>query len=397
MLPRLRPRGLSALICVLAMSASMAFAQSQWKEIPVGYNMPKSVMAVTTSLNTMAMAMAPPTPAKAATKKYYGQERDPYHKWEVEFHGGGFFTLGSAPPGQGFLPTPGSPFLTVNGTPSLFVNSYMFGDGALLTNQVAAAGIGGPITPLDPLLGQALGRHDNGPSIGFRLSRDFGTHLNGELNVDWSVSPIAIGDSRLIQVEATRASFTDFFPVSTPEGAISDIRRSAGSQLFYTGVVNAYLKTSGKVLPYLSFGAGAVSDLGPLPHAGIFGQYAFVPTHQETDVVNLEAGSKHSTHFVGVLGFGVKYYATSRWGLRLDIRDHVTRNYMDTILSAHPIIATLNPGDATSFGTAPDIQFSNDPSKGASSLSGEANRLRTFKGDGIENQLNFSMGVLYRF
>jgi hypothetical protein len=395
MSPRLPPINLSTLLCVIGMSASMAFAQSQWKEIPVGYNMPKSVMAVA-SLSTMAMATSPP--AKAATKKYYGQERDPYHKWEVEFHGGGFFTLGSAPPGQAFLPTAGTPFLTVNGTPSLFVTSYMFGDGAVLANQVAAEGVGGPITPLDPLLGQALGRHDNGPSIGVRLSRDFGAYFNGELNVDWSVSPIAIGDSRLIQVEATRSSFTDLFPVSTPEGAISDIRRSAGSQLFYTGVVNVNLKTKGKVLPYLSFGGGAVSDLGPRPHAGIFGQFAFVPTHQETDVVNLEAGSKHSTHFVGVLGFGVKYYATSRWGLRLDVRDHVTRNYIDTILSAHPIIAMLNPGDAISFGTSPaDIQFSNDPSKGASSLSGEANRLRTFKGDGIENQLNFSMGVLYRF
>ena len=79
------------------------------------------------------------------------------------------------------------------------------------------------------------------------------------------------------------------------------------------------------------------------------------------------------------------------------MRDHVTRNYIDTILSAHPIITTVIPGDAISFTNTPDIQFSNDPSRGASSLSGEASRLRTFKGDGIENQLNMSVGVLYRF
>ena len=84
---------LISLLCVLAMSASMAFAQSEWKEIPVGYNMPKSVMAVA-SLSTMEMAMAAPPTPKAATKKYYGQERDPYHKWEVEFHGGGFWNFG---------------------------------------------------------------------------------------------------------------------------------------------------------------------------------------------------------------------------------------------------------------------------------------------------------------
>ena len=57
MSPRLRPFGFPAFFCALAMTASMAFAQSEWKEIPVGYNMPKSVMAVT-SLSTMAMAMA---------------------------------------------------------------------------------------------------------------------------------------------------------------------------------------------------------------------------------------------------------------------------------------------------------------------------------------------------
>src|SRR3954465_2873577 len=176
MSPRLRP--ITRLLCVFAMSASMACAQSEWKEIPVGYNMPKSVVALA-PLSTMAMAAAAPTPPTATRKRYYGRGRDPYHKWEAEFHGGGFFTLGSAPPGQGFLPIPGAPFSTVNGTPSVFVTSYMFGDGAILANQVAAAGVGGPIIPLDPLLGQALGRHDNGPSIGLRLSRDFSPHLNG--------------------------------------------------------------------------------------------------------------------------------------------------------------------------------------------------------------------------
>jgi len=42
----------------------------------------------------------------------------------------------------------------------------------------------------------------------------------------------------------------------------------------------------------------------------------------------------------------------------------------------------------------PDIQFSNDPSQGASTLSGEVNRVRTFKGDGINNQINMSWRLL---
>lgn len=393
MSPRLRPIGLSTLLCVFALSASTAFAQSQWKEIPVGYNMPKSVMA---AAPVSAMAAATPFP-HAPKSSYAGEGRDRSKPWEIEFHGGGFFDTASGT-GQGFTPLPGTPFFTGLGTPSLFVTSFMFGDGASLVNQISGSGT---IVPLDPILDRAVGKRQSGPSIGVRMSRDFGAYFNGELNFDWSVTPAALKQSTLLQVEATRASYSNFFVISTPQGAISDVRRSEGSQLFYTGVVNVYLKPDGKVLPYLSFGAGGVSDVGPRPHAGIFGQNtvagAFGP-HNETDIVNLEAGSKHSTHLVGILGFGVKYFATPQWGLRLDLRDHVTRNYIDTILSAHPIVATLSPTDVTFFGTTPDIQFSNDPSSGfASSLGGSSNRLRTFKGDGLSNQINLSIGVFYRF
>ena len=397
MSPRRRSIGLCAFLCLFVLSADLALAQSQWKEIPVGYNMPKSVMAAA-SPSVMAAAMAAP-PKAASRPSFAGVGRDRNRPWEIEFHGGGFFSTDSGSGNTFALPT-GTPFRTVNGTPSLFVSSYMFGDGANLANQVIAAGaFGGNIVPLDPLLRRALGTRSNGPSIGARLSRDFGAYFNGELNFDWSFSPVEIRDSRLLQIEATRASFGTFFPISTPEGAISDIRRSVGQQLFYTGVINVNLKTTGKVLPYLSFGAGAVTDVGPLPHAGIFGQYTFngAGPHQETDIVNLEAGSMRRTHFVGVLGFGMKYFATPSWGLRLDVRDHVTRDYIDTILSAHPIVATLGPSDVVSFGTTPDLQFSNDPSAGASSLGGSVNRVRTFKGDGINNQINLSIGVFHRF
>src|SRR3954462_13584608 len=153
MSPRRRPIGTSAVLFSLVICASV-IAQSQWKEIPVGYNMPKSVMAAAPPSATPF-----PKPPKG-DMPYSGEGRDAKHRWEVEFHGGGFFTLGSAPPGQAYLPPTGTPFLTVNGTPSLFVPSYMFGDGTTLVNQVAGTGFvpgAGPITPLDPLLGQALG------------------------------------------------------------------------------------------------------------------------------------------------------------------------------------------------------------------------------------------------
>jgi hypothetical protein len=382
------------------MSAYAAFAQSQWKEIPVGYNMPKSVMAAAPP-SAMAMAMAAPGRPAPRTSGYF-EGRDPNHPWEIEFHGGAFFNTNSGT-GQPYLLPAGTPFTTVNATPSLMVPSFMFGDGATLANLVSAAGVGGgPIVPLDPVLARSLGTRDHGPSLGFRLSRDFGFRLTGELNFDWSVSPVEIRDDRLVQIEATRASFaTSVLPVSTPEGVVSSIKRSAGSQLFYTGVLNVNLKTDGKLIPYLSFGGGAVTDVGPKPHAGIFGQYSFTPgttLQQGTDLVNLEAGTKNRTNWVAVLGFGVKYYATPRWGLRLDLRDHVTSNSLDTFLSAHPVVAAITPGEATSFAVNPDIQFSNDPTAGQSTLGGPAiNRIRTFKSNGIDNQFNMSVGVMYRF
>src|SRR5258707_846830 len=122
MSPRLQPISLRALLCVLVMSVSMAFAQSQWKEIPVGYNMPKSVMAAA-PVSAMAAAMA--TPSKGANKSAFtGEGRDRNRPWEIEFHGGGFFNTDSGS-GQGFTAPAGTPFTTVNGTPSLFVSSYM--------------------------------------------------------------------------------------------------------------------------------------------------------------------------------------------------------------------------------------------------------------------------------
>src|SRR4051812_44752002 len=73
-------------VCVLAMSASLAFAQSQWKEIPVGYNMPATAMAA-----APAGIMPAPFPKAPGKSSYRGQGRDPKPSWEVEIHGGGFF------------------------------------------------------------------------------------------------------------------------------------------------------------------------------------------------------------------------------------------------------------------------------------------------------------------
>jgi hypothetical protein len=389
------------------MSASAVFAQSQWKEIPVGYNMPKSVMA----------AAPPSTPfpnAPKNTSRYSGEGRNPSFPWEIEFHGGGFWNIGGVS-GQGFTAPAAATFNGLAGgvgPQSLQVSSYFFGPGAALYNQFTQgpAALTNTITPLDPLLDNQFGRRHGGPAIGVRFGRDLNPWFGIEFSADWNTSPIAIDDKQLLGIEQTRASlansFTEFTTSVAPGTAlaISSIKRSAGSQLFWTGVVNVNLKPEGKTIPYLTFGGGAVSNIGPAPHASLLGFYAFDSgsgPHAETDLVNIQARPPR-TQWVAVLGIGAKYYATSRWGLRFDFRDHVTSNSTDTVLFATPNVATLSPADAVAYigpGAPVNLIFSNDPSKGPSSLSGPAitKGIRTFKGSGITNQLNGSAGVFYRF
>src|SRR5882762_470274 len=126
MSPRLRQISLAVLLGAFVMCASMAFAQSQWKEIPVGYNMPKSAMAA---------ALANSTPFPSAPKNSFsGDGRDPNRPWEIEFHAGGFF-IADQDQGTPGVFDPGTPFTTISGDPSAQVSSYMFGPGATLTQQ----------------------------------------------------------------------------------------------------------------------------------------------------------------------------------------------------------------------------------------------------------------------
>jgi hypothetical protein len=389
-------------------TANAAFAQSHWKEIPVGYNMPKSVMAAA-SPSTMATTPFPRAPKDG---RYTGEGRDMNHPWEIEFHGGGFWNVGGVS-GQSFALPTAATFSSLGGIgpQSLQVTSYFFGSGANLYNQFTQGpfGLSNTITPLDPTLKSQFGRRHGGPSIGVRLGRDIGPWFGIEFSADWNTTPISIDDKQLLAIESTRSSFansfTEFETSVVPGGtalAISSSKRSAGSQLFWTGVVNVNLKPDGKTIPYLTFGGGAVSNIGPAPHGSLLGFYAFdfAGPHAENDVVDIQARAPR-TQWVAVLGIGAKYYATPRWGLRFDFRDHVTSNSIDTVLFATPNVATLSPPGAVAFfgPSAPNnLVFSNDPSIGPSTLSGPAIKgIRTFKGNGITNQFNASAGVFYRF
>jgi hypothetical protein len=110
----------------------------------------------------------------------------------------------------------------------------------------------------------------------------------------------------------------------------------------------------------------------------------------------------------GVLGGGVKYHVSSRWGLRFDARVALSKAAANTDLDATPNVARLTPAGRGALGGTPSIQFSNnstDPvtsmgvtAVAASSLTGPPlSGHRTFTGSGAMSQTNVTIGVFWRF
>ena len=85
---------------------------------------------------------------------------------------------------------------------------------------------------------------------------------------------------------------------------------AGGRQVLTTGAVNFTLKSTGKLRPYVTGGAGVASRLGELPEIGFLGEYralfANVSPISEHDSIRLHYTMPKST-FIGVVGGGVSY------------------------------------------------------------------------------------------
>ncbi|HXZ26691.1 MAG TPA: hypothetical protein VEG08_01705 [Terriglobales bacterium] len=354
------------------------------------------------------------TPAPKASSSTMSEGPDPDRKWEIEFHGGGMFST-NPDGGAATLPGPGAPFTDNNGNPSRAVSSFYFGDGALFFNQlITNAFCTGvtctPITPLDPVLTTRTAERDNGGAFGFRISRDITPRWAIEANFDYSLANLRINSTGLAGIEASRASwatgwnnfFTNVtFGTGIVTTSVATIDRSEGHQIFGTAGVNVNLLTEGRVIPYLSFGGGALANTGDLPSALLVGNYqvTFLGPHNVTDTVLIN-WDMPGVQGVGYVGGGFKYYVTSRWGIRVDVRDYLSGNGLKQYVSALPVVATLTPAETIAGppGTTPDVQFSNNPPTGPDTLSGPAlTRFRTFSGDGVRNQIVVSGGIFFRF
>ena len=357
-------------------------------------------------------------------------------QWEIEVHGGGMLPTNPTA-GTVSLPGPGPVFTTAvtQGTPPVLVvassrreSSWYFGDGAILFNQVASAlaasggaQFPGRITTLDPILGRSLGERRRGGSIGARVSRVLTPRLSAELSVDYSLARLQITQANSDSIEATRASFIPAFNgliTFNPNRMLNSLTSTAalesggGHQLFTSGALIINLRTIGDVIPYATVGASLVSTTGKTPSATLKGNYQFLiqtsAPFNETDNVTVRDARDDRT-VAGILGGGVRYHVSPRWGIRLDARVSLSKNTASTVLDATPNVALgLLPTGRAVLNANPTIQFSNNSSDpvtnqgvtavAASTLTGSAlTGLRTFSGSGVSSHTNITAGIFWRF
>jgi hypothetical protein len=358
-------------------------------------------------------------------------------KWEIEFHGGGL--LPGNPTGATVsLPAPGQVFTTQGSfagsglvtSQSRRVSSWYFGDGAVLFNQAATAlatstvamtqPFSGRMSALDPVLGRPLGEWQRGGSIGARVTRVMTPRFSAEVSVDYSLAGLQMTQANSDAIEATRASFIAAFNgliTSNPGRVLNSLTSTAaldsggGRELTTSGAVIINVRTRGAVIPYATVGASLLSIVGAVPSATLKGNYQFTNPSgspiNETDTVTVRDGRDTRT-VAGVLGGGVKYHVSPRWGIRLDARVSVGQNPSSTVLDASPnVVLGLQPPGRGLLNVNPTIQFSNSSESvtslgvtavATSTLSGPAlSGVTTLSGTGVSSHATITSGIFWRF
>jgi hypothetical protein len=338
----------------------------------------------------------------------------PERKWEVEVHGG-LSVNGSQNSGSGALPQTGA---IVGG--KISVTSFYFGQGALLFNQNE---IGSPgalavptITPVDPvLLGSVVQRKRQGGTLGVRVDRTLGHRFAVDITFDYSPGDLALKNTALTGIDATRASFKGALEhalsvssvASTVTSVATVINQQHAPQLFATGALLVNLRETGKAIPYVTTGGGVVFNTGDTPSATLVGTYQLGAPGQifGSDTVNLRYSLKSRT-FVGIGGAGLKYFITPTRGIRFDGRLQLYRNTIVNLVNATPTIALestgspfplINSGALQFSSTAPLTGVSISATPGAVVAGGLAPGFTTFTGSGYLAQVSITLGFFLRF
>ena len=359
-------------------------------------------------------------------------------KWEIEFHGGGMLPANPTG-GTVSLPPQGELFTSVSNVPAIGPavhasrrqSSWYFGDGANIFNGLAdslvatgQAQFSGRLATLDPVLGRSLAAKRRGGSIGARVSRVLTPRFSAELSVDYNLARLEIARANSDAIEATRASFIPAFRgLLVPSGIAINVNRVLNSvtsdaalepgsshHLSTGGALLINLRTNGDVVPYATVGASLISTIGRLPSATLAGNYQFLsvgaPMNESDTVTVRDARDAHTV--AGILGGGVKYNVSPRWGIRLDARVSLSKNTTGTTLDATPnVVMGGLPAGRFLFLAPTTIMFSNSTLPvtnqgvtvaGISTLTGPAlTGVRTFSGSGVSAHTNIAAGLFWRF
>jgi hypothetical protein len=325
------------------------------------------------------------------------QTRTRSEAWEVEFHVGGAF-ITTPEDGDGSLP--GGTRLTNVGVAMWQVPSWFFGDGASLLTQFPLP----RTTPLDSVLLGGIARRERNATYGASAARRLTNRLRVEGTVDFSSGAREATASTRAALEASRASFVEYwrrFPTISLAGVTSSVEVREGDlrEVLTTGAVSWDLAPFGRVVPYVLGGGGVRWSAGDGPAASVIGSYStLVLNIRETDSLNIRYVQSSRTA-VGVFGGGVRWPVGPRWGIRVDVRDHVSGSGVSTELDATPSsaqdgnasIVVINPGltAAIRFGTS---------IVGPPTLSGPVARgARTFEAQGLAHHVKVTAGLTWRF
>jgi hypothetical protein len=332
--------------------------------------------------------------------------------WEIEVHGGR--SLIDAPSGgMGSVPGPGTPFPTRTSLPSRRVSSWFLGDGAEFLNEsLAALDLSQQIIALDSALNAPLAVRQAERSFGFRASRDLTSRFAAEFSLDVTSGVVQIAAPVAAGFQATSASFLPAFQALLQTGPFTDVRVSSTltildvdeTQIVATGALRIDLLSRGRLIPYLTVGGGVITSSADAPTARLEGNYSFdisgLSPISETDHISLTHVVGDNV-YIGLLGGGAEVFLTDRSGVRLDVRVHLGQNTIRTLVDANPRVMeeVRDPlsGAIASF-RVPSIQFSNDPARGVSTLSGaDIDEFEAFRVRGTQRHVAVSVGYFWRF
>jgi hypothetical protein len=326
--------------------------------------------------------------------------------WEIEVHGGRGASSNPVA-GSGSLPGTGS-------ASAATVSSWYFGDGALALNQVLAFfGLNEQITALDPTLKGPFIERAAGATFGVRLDRVLTPRFSLEVSVDDWLGPLQATSTSQAALGAASTSFINAWNalLSSPARGTQAVTSAAsvnsrGRQFVATGGLVINLSNSSRVMPYATIGAGVVTNYDGFPSAQLIGTYQFavVPpagisapapaTFHETDMVTVSSSASDTV--AGMFGAGVRIAGASRWGVRVDARDHLGRDTSSTMVTTAPASQVSQPTGVFVLGTSPPLQFSTVPGA-QSTLSSPLSNVTTFRASGIQNQISVTVGLYWRF